>query len=70
MRTAKCFDNPIREAEGSAPLHCRVIQEMICMMGCPEEQQSRSFASHLEHGKGTQNHARAQDDTLHEDRHW
>jgi hypothetical protein len=31
------------------------------MIGCPEEQRSRSFASHKEHGKGAEHPRAAQD---------
>jgi len=40
------FRHRFREAEGSAPLHRRAIKT-AWRIGCPEEQRSRSFTSHL-----------------------
>jgi hypothetical protein len=62
-RTAKCFD--IVPAKPKDRLRCTAgLSKIALRIGYPEEQRSRSFASHLEHGKGTEHRARLQDGTF------
>jgi hypothetical protein len=63
----KAFPRGFREAEGSAPLHPWAIPD-CWMIGCPE-QQSRSFASHPEHGK-KESMVLGSGWHIHEDRDW
>ena len=59
-RTAKCFDTV--SAKPNDRLRCTVgLSKTAWRIGSPEEQRSRSFASHPEHGKGTEPSCSAQD---------
>jgi hypothetical protein len=64
----KVFRHGFREAKDR--LRCTVgLSKAACMIGYPEEQRSRSFASHPEHGKGGEHRARS-GWRIHEDGDW